>query len=722
MRISFILWLVIFATVIGNAQNPVYTPMAQKIKGELEIASVEGGTFLMGTKSEAQIHQVTLSSFRIAKTETTNEQFVAFLNDNGIGFSSVFNGKPMLNTITRSSCIEFREGRWNSKSGFENYPFDHASWYGAVEYCKWIGGRLPTEAEWEFASRGGVKSLNYTYSGSNKISEVGWYSGNCKTPQLVGKKQPNELGLFDLSGNVWEWCSDYKGDYPSSPVTNPIGPELAVWRIIRGGSCNYDSTFCSSAYRNFYTPTNNINLFIGFRPVFTTKVKQTDNTVRQNYERKKYGLFVHYVSGLTREENGKIPSIDELANHFDARQFAQEASDFGVEYVIFTVWHLNTRPLYPSMVNKHWRDDSRPEGSSQEFKSYSDRDVIMDLANELEKKGIDLHLYVNPKADVGPSPDEQHNSGWTNWKNTTETETWNNYLLELFGELSSRYGTHIKGYWIDALVFDHLHEEEFRNAILTNNPNLILLGNLGILRDTNPRPEWIFPDYGAWEVASADNGKLSFRMVNPEVKGTDAMTWPSTKAQVALVVGSGWWASNKKADARYSAENLFRYLVMQASISNNGGFAISAGCFPGPAKESSNGNLWEGNFYQTMVQLNSYVKPIAEAIKNTKAGKAYITKEHSWLCTTKWGVSTESPDGTYVYLHIVKPPIGKILLLEAPADKSVFSPTAIHLQTKLLVGFRKSGSGYEITLPNDLKWDAIDTVIRLQRVGNKNEK
>jgi formylglycine-generating enzyme required for sulfatase activity len=717
MKKGIIFWLAIFALGSAHAQTPVVTPMAQKIRGELDLVSAEHGTFMMGSKSEGPIHQVTLSGFRMSKTETTNDQFVTFLNDNGIGFSGVFNGKPMLNPITRISRIEFRGGRWSSKPGFENYPVDHASWYGAVEYCKWIGGRLPTEAEWEFASRGGVKSYNYRYSGSNSISDVAWHSGNCDTPQPVGTKKPNELGLFDMSGNVWEWCSDYKGDYPKVPVTDPVGPELAVWRIIRGGSCNYDSTFCSSAYRNFYTPTNNINLYLGFRPVFSTKVKQTDSTARQSYERKKYGLFVHYVSGLTREENGNIPSIDELANHFDAREFAQEASDFGVEYVIFTVWHAETRTLYPSQVNKHWRDDSRPVGSSPEFKSYSERDVISDLADELNKKGIDLHLYVNPKAGVGTSPEEQRNTGWNTWKEASETETWNKYLTELYGELSARYGTRIKGYWIDALVFDHLKEEQFRDTILTNNPNLVLLGNLGILRDTNPRPEWIFPDYGAWEVASADDGKLSFRMVNPEVKGIDANTWPSTKAQVAMVVGSGWWASNKKANARYSAENLFRYLVMQASISDNGGFAISAGCFPGSAKESSNGNLWEGNFYQTMVQLNSFVKPISESIKNTNAGKAYVTEEHSWLSQTKWGVSTESPDGKFVYLHIIHPPKGKSLIIDAPADKSIFTPAAIHLQTKQEVGFRKTGSRYEITLPDELKWDNIDTVIRLERAG-----
>ncbi len=717
MKYIFFLLIAFLTTIFGFAQSSFFTPMAQKVKERMTLVSVKEGNFLMGSNSEPPAHEVTLSAFTMSNTETTNDQFVCFLNDYGIGSSSVFNGKPMLNPITRNSSIVFNDGRWCVKLGFEKYPIDFVSWYGATEYCKWIGGRLPTEAEWEYASKGGIKSQHYTYSGSNLINEVAWFSKNASSPQKVGIKKSNELGLFDLSGNVWEWCSDYKGEYPNGPVINPTGPDQAVWRIIRGGSCNYDSSFCSSVYRNFYTTTNNINLYWGFRPVFTAKVKQTNILVRQNYERKKYGLFVHYVSGLTKNDNGSIPTIDELANHFDAKQFAEEAAEFGVEYVIFTAWHANTRTLYPSQVNKKWRDDSRPIGSSSSLKSYSDRDVILDLANELEKKGIDLHLYVNPKAEVGTSNEEQQNTGWKNWKENKETETWNKYLIELYGEISKRYGTRIKGYWIDALVFDHLKEEQFRDTILANNPNLILLGNLGILRDANPRPEWIFPDYGAWEIANADKGKLSFRMVNPNVNGNDANTWPATKAQVAMVVGSNWWANNKKADAMYSSENLFRYLVLQASISNNGGFAISAGCFPGTAKESSNGNLWEGNFFNTMVQLNSYVKPIAESIKNTNAGKAYVTVEHSWLNESNWGVSTESPDSKYVYLHIVHPPKGKILYLDAPADKSIFSLDAIHLETKQKISLRKTTSGYEVSLPNNLKWDALDNVIRLERMG-----
>jgi hypothetical protein len=323
---------------------------------------------------------------------------------------------------------------------------------------------------------------------------------------------------------------------------------------------------------------------------------------------------------------------------------------------------------------------------------------------------------VNPKAEVGGSPDDQRNTGWNNWKQNIETETWNNYLIELFGELSSRYGTKIKGYWIDALVFDHLKEEQFRDTILKNNPNLVLLGNLGILRDSKPRPEWIFPDYGAWEVASADKGKLSFRMVNPNVIGSDASTWPATKAQVALVVGSGWWASNKKSNARYSAENLFKYLVLQSSISNNGGFAISAGCFPGLAKESSNGNLWEGNFYHTMLQVNAFVKPIAESIKNTNPGKAYPTKEHSWLSQSQWGVSTESIDQRFVYLHVINSPRSKILKIDLPEDYSVFMPTALLVNSQQKIRVLKKINSYEIILPDNIKWDSLDTVIRLERV------
>ena len=212
---------------------------------------VSGGTFTMGATSEQgsdvwddekPTHSVTLSSFYLCKYEVTQALWRAVMGDNPSNFKG--NNLPVQN-VSWNDCQTFIF-RLNNLTG-KNF-------------------RLPTEAEWEYAARGGNRSRGYKYSGSNVLSDVAWYGDNSgdKT-HPVGSKSPNELGLYDMSGNVYEWCYDWKGTYSSSSQTNPTGPSSGSGRVDRGGSWNCVARDCRSSSRNDFMPDYRYNCVLGLR-------------------------------------------------------------------------------------------------------------------------------------------------------------------------------------------------------------------------------------------------------------------------------------------------------------------------------------------------------------------------------------------------------------------------------------------------------------------------
>jgi len=234
---------------VTNDLNLTFSTNQQVINPELEVemVTVEGGTFMMGAQDIATpVHSVTLSPFKIAKYEITQKLWVAVMGTNPSYFT-----------------------------GDENRPVENVSWNDVQQFITNLNQltgknyRLPTEAEWEYAARGGNQSQGYTYSGWNYLNPIAWYSDNSgSTTHPVGAKEPNELGLYDMSGNVYEWCNDWFGDYGADPVIDPQGSSIGLYRVFRGGSwfSFSNDNSCRPTSRQKALP-GNINDKIGARLV-----------------------------------------------------------------------------------------------------------------------------------------------------------------------------------------------------------------------------------------------------------------------------------------------------------------------------------------------------------------------------------------------------------------------------------------------------------------------
>ncbi len=273
----------------------------------LGYALAEGGTFKMGSPDDDKVayedekpqHDVTVSRFYISKYETTHAEYIEFLNSAEVAADGRKDGIELIDMADITIAVENIGGEFRFKDGVTRFPTSdtpvaNVTWYGAVEYANWLsnqagltpvytitgtdvtasweanGYRLPTEAEWEYAARGGALSEGYTYAGSNNADNVAWYTDNSgDSTHPVGQKEDNELELYDMGGNVWEWCWDWYGSYLPESQTNPNGPSSGSDRVLRGGSWGSSAGNLRSANRYNDSPGNS-DYSLGFRLVVRT--------------------------------------------------------------------------------------------------------------------------------------------------------------------------------------------------------------------------------------------------------------------------------------------------------------------------------------------------------------------------------------------------------------------------------------------------------------------
>ena len=282
---------------------------------EFEMVFVEGGTFAMGCSAEHNnidfrhyicdnnekpVHNVKLSNFYMGKFEVTQK---------------------LWQTVMGTTLIQQRDlanPDWELYGEGDNYPVYYVSYEGCVEFCNKLNKLLytqlpegyefvlPTEAQWEYAARGGKKSRGYTYSGSNFINKVAWCEENCeKKMRETGRKFKNELGIFDMSGNVWEWCRDWfeENYYSYASATNPQGPLTGMQRVLRGGSWSFKPWHCRVSTRYFYEPTGR-SASVGFRIALAP--------AKELFDLKSLKDAVNKLSARASSVNNRIFKVDDL--------------------------------------------------------------------------------------------------------------------------------------------------------------------------------------------------------------------------------------------------------------------------------------------------------------------------------------------------------------------------------------------------------------------------
>ncbi len=243
---------------------------------DIAFVRIPGGSFQMGDienvgfSGEKPVHTVTLSGFDMSECEIANAHYAQFLNEaltagdisatdsNVKGANGAYTGLVYLylgggHDENNQCWIHFDAGAFTVEPGKENWPVVYVTWYGAKAFVLHYKLDLPTESEWEYACRGGQQYKFGTDDGTISKNNAN-YDSNLRNPADVGSYPPNPYGLHDLSGNVWEWCNDWLGSYPSQDVKNSTGPDTGMFRIVRGGGWRSYITQCRAANRFHYMP------------------------------------------------------------------------------------------------------------------------------------------------------------------------------------------------------------------------------------------------------------------------------------------------------------------------------------------------------------------------------------------------------------------------------------------------------------------------------------
>jgi len=411
------------------------------------------------------------------------------------------------------------------------------------------------------------------------------------------------------------------------------------------------------------------------------------------FKKLKYGFFAHHGWGgkayaLTKHPDLSVPkSIDEVGDPFNAERFANDVASFKVEYVVFTVWHAEMNPMYPSKVMDTWRG---PGHSSK-------RDVIGEMINAFKVRTIPVILYIHPSDGHDMQPSDQERLGWNESTNSPPANggapgkyvRWNNFMNEIFDEMGSRYAKDVVGYWIDG-GWERCDQERLKKTLWRHNPKAEFVSGMDC---ADPAGAWV------------TYAPITYGDVN---------TWPGWECQVGILQGGLWWSTG--GTAKLSPEHIVKYTILQAGVNLQGGGA----CW---AADPYTDMTWEPDVKEYLTMAGALLEPIAESVKNTYASTSFPTPQGSKIANLAHGiVATRSTDGAHEYIHVLRPPaVGaflkdheRVIKLPPPKDGARFS-SAVMLRTGRKANLKQDEQGVTLRVPWQDTWHPIDTVIKLKR-------
>ena len=397
------------------------------------------------------------------------------------------------------------------------------------------------------------------------------------------------------------------------------------------------------------------------------------------FAKARVGLFTHYTYATYNTATGTdwggthysadnprgAHSAEEAAALFDGEAYAKTAFDLGAEYVVFTLAHAGFNLLFPSETMK---------ATGCTHKCTDTADLPRKLIEGLTPYGIPFLFYLPPNDDHDIDVCDLEKMGWYQ-----DPEGRTQFIIRLVNELYDRYGKAFAGCWFDQGGPDGRVKE----AILRRDPDAVVLVNTGVTANEQRHPlsDFIVSEYYG------------------SIESCDSDTLPTHYSQVNRQIGN-WWARGGKAPT--DAANLYRYSVRTIAIEGQYHGGISWSC--GPYLDQS----WETGVRELLGELGSLLKS-HDGIYGTVPGRCYPTKPNSILEKEQWGVSTESEDGSLIYLHVLNYPEDGVLKLPAPVNGRTFASAWAGGQELTLT---MTATGYEIVLPNE--HDGLDTVICLK--------